>query len=99
MYQINEFNWKHACHILSQPKYAIIIINIICWNISKGHVAGSLLTMITSIGMGTGSLDLNLSFSSLTMNTTTMMTKDVTTSQMLVDVILLKIISRVWKRD
>lgn len=53
--------------------------------------------MITSIGMGTGSLDLNLSFNSFTMNTTTMMTTDITTSHLLLVVILLKIISRVCK--
>lgn len=54
--------------------------------------------MITSIGMGTGSLDLNLSFNSFTMNTTTMITTDITKSHLLVVVILLKIISRVCKR-
>lgn len=40
MYQINKYNWKHVCHMLSQPKYAIIIINIICWNIFQGSCCG-----------------------------------------------------------
>lgn len=47
------------------------------------------------MGMGTGSLALNLSFSSFTMNTTTMITMDITRSQMLVAVIFSKISSRV----
>lgn len=50
---------------------------------------------MTSIGIGTGNLDLNLSFISLTMKTTTMMTREMTTSQTLVEAILLKMISRV----
>lgn len=54
-----------------------------------------LLTMITSMGIGTGSLDLNLSFSSFTMNTTTMITREITMSHTLLEVILLKMISRV----
>lgn len=58
-----------------------------------------LLTMITSMGMGTGSLDLNLSFISFTMNTTPMITKEMTRSQIFVEVILLKTISRVWKDE
>lgn len=66
--------------------------------IYKDHVVQLLLTMITSMGMGTGSLDLNLSFSSFTMNTTTMINKEITTSHTLVEVILLKMISRVWKK-
>lgn len=59
------------------------------------YVAQLLLTMITSMGMGTGSLDLNLSFSSFTMNTTIKITKEITTSHTLLEVILLKTISRV----
>ena len=54
-----------------------------------------LLTIMTSMGMGTGSLALNLSLTSFTMNTTTMITKDVTRSQMFVFVIWTKIFSRV----
>ena len=54
-----------------------------------------LLTIMTSMGMGTGSLALNLSLTSFTINTTTMITKDVTRSQMLVFVIWTKIFSRV----
>jgi len=49
------------------------------------------LTTITSMGMGTGNLALYLSFSSFTMNTTTMITIDITRSQMLVEVIWTKI--------
>lgn len=49
--------------------------------------------------MGTGSLDLNLSFSSFTMNTTTMITMDITRSQMLVEVIFSKITSRVCAKE
>lgn len=55
------------------------------------------LTMITSMGIGTGSLDLNLSLISFTMKTTTIITTDITKSQRLVWVILLKMISKVWK--
>lgn len=45
------------------------------------------LTMMTSMGMGTGSLALYLSFNSLTMNTTTIITIAMTRSHMLVEVI------------
>lgn len=62
-------------------------------------IAIILLTIITSMGMGTGNLDLNLSFSSFTMKITTMMTKEITTSQTLVEPILLKMIPRVWKHN
>lgn len=51
------------------------------------------------MGMGTGSLALNLSFSSFTMNTTTMITMDITRSQMLVEVIFSKITSRVCAKE
>lgn len=53
------------------------------------------LTMMNSMGMGTGSLCLYISFSSLTTNTPNMITMDITRSQMLVDVIWTKISSRV----
>lgn len=44
-------------------------------------------TMITSMGIGTGSLDLNRSLSSFTMNTTTMITSAITMSHTLLLVI------------
>lgn len=46
--------------------------------------------------MGTGSLALNLSLSSFTMNTTSMITIDITRSQILVEVIWTKIFSSVY---
>lgn len=51
------------------------------------------------MGMGTGSLALNLSFSSFTKNTTTMITMDITRSQMLVEPIFLKITFRVCAKE
>lgn len=51
------------------------------------------------MGMGTGSLALNFSFSSFTMNTTSMITMDITRSQMLVEVIFSKITSRVCAKE
>lgn len=57
------------------------------------------LTMITSMGIGTGSLALYLSFSSFTTNTTAMITMDMTRSQMLVLVILPKTSSRVCAKE
>lgn len=53
------------------------------------------LTMITSIGTGTGNLALYRSFSSFTANTTSMIIMDITRSQMLVEVIWTKTISSV----
>lgn len=57
------------------------------------------LTIITSMGMGTGSLALYLSLSSFTMNTTTMINMDITRSQMFVEVIWTKFSSRVWAEE
>lgn len=52
--------------------------------------------MITSMGIGTGSLDLNLSLSSFTMNTTTMITSAITMSHTLLLVICVNMLSRVY---
>lgn len=53
------------------------------------------LTIITSMGIGTGSFDLYLSLTSFTINTASMITMDVTRSQMLVEVIWQNIFSSV----
>lgn len=57
------------------------------------------LTIITSIGIGTGNLALYLSFSSFTIKTTNMITMDMTRSQMLVLVIWPKTSSRVYAKE
>lgn len=71
----------------------------ILWKINFCKTSKVPLTMITSMGMGTGSLALNLSFTSFTMNTITMITMDITRSQILVEVIWTKIFSRVCAKE
>lgn len=63
--------------------------------ILRDDVVQPMLTIMTSMGIGTGSFDLYLTLISFTMNTTTMITKAITMSHTLLEVILRNMISRV----
>lgn len=57
----------------------------------------TLLTIMTSMGMGTGNFDLNLSLISFTPNTITITIIEVTRSWILVEVIWVNMLSRVCR--
>lgn len=84
---------------LKPRKLVAVSVNLKLTNVSPASPSKVRLTIITSMGIGTGSLALYLSFSSLAMNTTTMITMDITRSQMLVEVIWTKIFSRVCAKE
>lgn len=70
-----------------------------CTFVKPASPSKVLLTITTSMGIGTGSLALYLSFNSFTMNTNTMISMDITRSQMLVEVIWIKMFFRVCAKE
>lgn len=94
--------WEFNVPTPTTHKYIFSLIDWLSrhpWEKGCTSVKMAILTTITSMGMGTGSLALYLSFSSFTINTTTMMIMDITRSHRFVEVIWTKTFSRVCVND